>query len=120
MTKMNVNAGTGDLSTGTSLHTYYNASQLRADAWNRVKDNTARLAEASGRKAETGSVRLVVEQDLRLLEPVESYWAFPGKHCMAHLWGLFDGQEYTALAHINRALVSEFVPCPARTLRPPA
>jgi len=107
----NVNAGTGDLSTGTSLNTYYNASQLRADAWNRVKDNTARLAEASRRKAESGALRLVVEQDLRLLEPVESYWAFPGKHCMAHLWGLFGGQEHAALAravaHINRALVSE-------------
>ena len=96
---------------GASLSAYYNASQLRADAWNRVKHNTARLAQASPRKTENERLRLAVEEDLKLLEPVESYWAFPGKDCMTHLLRLFDGQEHAALARtaarINRALVNE-------------
>ena len=96
---------------GASLSAYYNASQLRADAWNRVKHNAARLAEATLRKVENDRLRKAVEEDLRLLEPVESYWAFPGKGCLDHLRELFDRKEHDALARaaarINRALVSE-------------
>ncbi|HYB11468.1 MAG TPA: aminotransferase class I/II-fold pyridoxal phosphate-dependent enzyme [Alphaproteobacteria bacterium] len=96
---------------GSSLSAYYNASQLRADAWNRVKHNSARLAEATLRKAENERVRAAVEKDIRLLEPVESYWAFPGKSCLSRLRLLFDRKDYGALAQssarINRALISE-------------
>jgi len=107
----NANKCSDRQATGASLSAYYNASQLRADAWNRVKHNTARLAKVSMRRAENERLRHAVEDDLRLLEPVESYWAFPGKGCMAHLWRLFDDQQHLALAQtaarINRALVNE-------------
>jgi len=96
---------------GSSLSAYYNASQLRADAWNRVKHNAARLADATLRKGENERVRAAVEKDIRLLEPVESYWAFPGKGCLNQLRLLFDRKDYAALAQaaarINRALISE-------------
>ena len=96
---------------GSSLSAYYNASQLRADAWNRVRHNAARLAEATLRKSENERVRAAVEKDIRLLEPVESYWAFPGKGCLNQLRLLFDRKDYAALAQaaarINRALISE-------------
>jgi arginine decarboxylase len=98
-------------SSGASLSAYYNASQLRADAWNRLKHNAARLADATLRKGETDRLRQAVEETLTLLEPVESYWAFPGNRCMAQLWEFFEQQDHAGLARatarINRALVSE-------------
>src|SRR5438876_12042941 len=98
-------------SSGASLSAYYNASQLRADAWNRLKHNAARLADATLRKGETDRLRSAVEETLTLLEPVESYWAFPGNRSMAQLWEFFEEQDHAGLARatarLNRALVSE-------------
>ena len=101
----------GSDASGISLSAYHNASQLRADGWNRLKHNAARLAETAGRQGKIGSLRTAVDNDLHLLEPVESYWAFPGKESMARLWQLFRQGNYPGLAQatarLNRALASE-------------
>src|SRR6266446_3695176 len=101
----------GSDASGISLSAYHNASQLRADGWNRLKHNAARLAETAGRQGKIGSLRTAVDDDLHLLEPVESYWAFPGKESMARLWQLFRQGNYPGLAQatarLNRALASE-------------
>ena len=96
---------------GISLSAHHNASQLRADGWNRLKHNAQRLAEAAGRQGKIAPLRAAVEEDLRLLEPVESYWAFPGKENIGRLGQLFRQGNFAglaqAIARLNRALVSE-------------
>ena len=87
----------GSEASGISLSAYHNASQLRADGWNRLKHNAARLAESAGRQGKIASLRAAVEDDLRLLEPVESYWAFPGKDSMARLRQLFGQENFPGL-----------------------
>src|SRR5262249_14010006 len=52
-----------------------------------------------------------VADALELLEPIESYWAFPGRHGFLRLTALFQDREYAAfnsLVHrISRALSSQ-------------
>jgi arginine decarboxylase len=56
----------GSDASGISLSAYHNASQLRADGWNRLKHNAARLAESAGRQGKIASLRAAVEDDLRV------------------------------------------------------
>ncbi len=53
----------------------------------------------------------VVEDLLHKLEPIESYWAFPGRVTFERLHTMFEEQEFTTLAHtvarITRALMSD-------------
>ena len=95
----------------TSLSRYYNASQLRADTWNRLKVLAQKLAEKQARKADIQRLQKEVEQVLATLEPIESYWAFPSKQAFQHIRMLFDQGDYSRLsrlvARIGRALVSQ-------------
>jgi arginine decarboxylase len=95
---------------GRSLSRYYNASQLRADTWNRLKHDAQRLVEKHASKRETASLKRDVEAALDILEPIETYWAFPGKEAFDHLRRLFESEDFVAVAQmaarIVRALVS--------------
>jgi arginine decarboxylase len=90
---------------------YYNASQLRADTWNRLKHDALRLDEKLSRKADIARARQAVAEALDVLEPIETYWAFPGKEAFAALRRLFDQEDYKSLAllvsRIVRALSSD-------------
>ena len=94
----------------SSLSEYYNASQLRADTWSRLKSITDRLGR--GAQGRGGEARLTQQaaQALDLLEPMESYWAFPGRHAFQQLRRLLEREDYTILARgvarIARALMS--------------
>ena len=95
---------------GRSLSRYYNASQLRADTWNRLKHDAQRLVEKHASKRETASLKRDVEAALDILEPIETYWAFPGKEAFEHLRRLYESEDFIAVAQmaarIVRALVS--------------
>jgi len=76
---------------------YYDASQFRADAWNKLKFATAQLARAG--KAEGASeLQDRINHTLGVLEKVERYWAFPGEKMCADLRRAFDKGWYKALA----------------------
>jgi arginine decarboxylase len=68
-----------------ALSRHYNASQLRLDTWNRLKYATKRLAEKHRTQAPDVELRQAIVAYFRSLEPIESYWAFPGKHVMTQL-----------------------------------
>src|SRR5260370_37683035 len=87
----------GSDASGISLSAYHNASQLRADGWNRLKHNAARLVETGGRQGKIGSLRTSVDDDLHLLEPVESYWAFSCNESIARLAQLGRPGNYPGL-----------------------
>ncbi len=96
---------------GVSLSHYYNASQLRADTWHRLKYLTSQLDEKHARKGDIARLRSAIADALAILEPVEMYWAFPGKDAFQHLRRLFELEEHHAVAQlvarIVRCLVSD-------------
>ncbi|MEM7222066.1 MAG: hypothetical protein AAF495_03750 [Pseudomonadota bacterium] len=95
-----------DTSAGdSSLSGYYNASQLRADTWSRLKNLTSRLDKAQRQQARTATLRVEAEQALAVLEPIEHYWAFPGSNTFQHLKNLLDKEDYTLLARIVARIV---------------
>jgi arginine decarboxylase len=112
----------------------YDASQLRIDTWNQLKALAAQLFEATRRGADASDLRanlfqltrptrlskgvLIDPSDLRgrarqalsLLQPVEGYWAFPGKAAVDELLQLLESEGYQKLAertaHLERALTT--------------
>jgi arginine decarboxylase len=85
------------------VSSYYNASQLRTDLWHRLRNLTERLerAGAGDRERLAGAVSDCVAQ----LEPIEFYWAFPGKAALAELRRLFRQDEYHDLKRLTASIV---------------
>ena len=94
-----------------SLGRYYNAAQLRADSWNRLKVLAQRRAEKRSAGVDTAGLHHEFAQALDTLEPIESYWAFPSKQAFEHIRMLFEQGDDSRLARlvarIVRALVSQ-------------
>ncbi len=94
-----------------SLSQYYNASQLRADTWNRLKNITAGLANPSGSEDGRQKLHEKAAKAMDTLEPIESYWAYPGRGNFLHLRRLLQQGDHTVLARnvarIVRALMSD-------------
>lgn len=93
------------------LSRHYNASQLRMDTWNRLKYATKRLEEKYKTGSDMSEWQDSVLEYFEILEPIESYWAFPGKVVMKQLEELFERQEYrllsNAITQVVRMLVSD-------------
>jgi arginine decarboxylase len=87
-----------------TLTDYYNASQLRADSWNRLKGCTARLVGGHGGR-NAAKLKRQAEEILTLLEPIESYWAFPGRVAFHQLRRLLMAEDYEALERIVGRIV---------------
>lgn len=85
--------------TPRDFQAYYDASQFRADAWNKLKLATARLARvAKNDKEAAAELKERVNHTLSVLEKVERYWAFPGEKMCADLRRAFDKGWSNALA----------------------
>ena len=94
---------------GRSLSKYFNASQLRADTWNRLKHDAQRLVEKHAGKRETTSLKRDVAVALDILDPIEMYWAFPGKEAFGHLRRLYEAEDYVAVAQMSARIVRALV-----------
>jgi Arginine/lysine/ornithine decarboxylases len=92
-----------------SISDYYNASQLRADSWNRLKACTARLAIGVSARA-AAKLKKQTTELFQLIELIESYWAFPGRVVFHDLRRQFEANDYEAvasnMARITRSLMS--------------
>ncbi len=93
------------------MSSYYNATQLRSDLWHRLRTLTETIERASGGDSTRGQLREEIASCLDRLEPIELYWAFPGKAALRDMRSLFHRGEYDDLgrvtASIVRALASE-------------
>jgi arginine decarboxylase len=84
---------------------HYSASQLRADRWSTLQDVTHRLSDAM---REGRGIQRLHEQALELvdaLEPIEMFWAFPGRFAFERLKQLLRIESYAELAHLVRRIV---------------
>ena len=92
-----------------SLAHYYNASHLRTDFWDRLKLASQRLRTLASQGADSQEAQREIAEALGFLEPVEFYWAFPGKRFLLELRRLFEAGSYAALARQVALLVRLFV-----------
>ena len=94
-----------------AINLYRSVWEVRNDGWIHLSDNAYRLAEAELAGGDIEFARKQVAEALDLLEPIESYWAFPGRQGFLRLQSLFQDREYAGfndLVHrISRALSSQ-------------
>jgi arginine decarboxylase len=94
-----------------SLSRYRSVWEVRSDGWVHLADNARRLVDAASAGGNVEAARQRASDTLELLEPIESYWAFPGRQGFQHLLDLFQSAEYGSfneLVHrISRALATQ-------------
>ena len=94
--------------TNVSLNWYRSVWEIRADSWIQLNDDLGRLVQLEPGTAEYKRRHARVEEILDRLEPIESFWAFPGRHLFAHLLALFAANDiarlHASIRRINRAL----------------
>ena len=85
--------GPGETGAESSFGKFYNASQVRADSWNRLKALTARLCRAQVQGRDTEALSGQIRETLAGLAHFESYWAFPGRAAFGQLGQLLERVE---------------------------
>jgi len=90
--------------TASSLTDYYSGAQLRIDRWTALKSSTARLTESTGARNRDKLIQKA-RSLIATLEPIEMYWAFPGRHAFDELRVLLAEERYGDLARRVRAIV---------------
>ena len=88
-----------------SVSNIYNASQLRLDNWNRLKNTIARLHNANQNGKDIEQYRDSATQLLDELFPIEMYWAFPGRKAFQQLRETLWAGDYKKLNQIVRRIV---------------
>ena len=91
---------------GPSLSAHYLSSRLRYDTWNQLKVATGLLAAERG---DPEQLREEVRKGIKLLHPIETYWAFPGHAVFAHIERLFDQKDFQRVAHLTKRIVRALV-----------
>ena len=76
--------------TNVSLNWYRSIWEIRADSWIQLNDDLGRLVQLDPSSAEYKRRHARAGEILHRLEPIESYWAFPGRHLFDHLLALFS------------------------------
>jgi nitroreductase len=95
----------------SSARAYTSWWQFRSDAWSRLEEASAGLANAALRGQPADGMVEAASELLDALAPIERYWAFPGQQGYRRARDLFASASYDRfarmVARINRALVTE-------------
>jgi arginine decarboxylase len=83
----------------------YNVARLRMDAWNRLRDYGRRLAQAHREGEPLELWRDEVARNLKILQPYEPFWAFPGARGFEKLGAFFHQGAYAAFAQQSARIV---------------
>lgn len=105
----NPTTGEGTARDGRPIGHLLNASQLRTDTWSRLKYQTERLARGRPAPEEAAAIRAQVAKELDLLEPVESYWAFPGSDAFRLVRRLLEQEDDSTLHRLVLRIVRSLV-----------
>ena len=104
-----------DLPTGPRLHAYTSMWRLRGDAWASLADVTKRMSDALTLEEQRLTLRDEVSELVRLLEPLESYWAFPGRGQLEQIAALCDLGDYESALQMADAVTRVISGNPAET-----
>jgi arginine decarboxylase len=85
-----------------SIGDYYSASQLRSDRWSALRETTESLTRSSLSVRKTDRLLDQARTLLDALEPIECYFAFPGKSAYEHMRRLLENRNVEDLAHSVR------------------
>ncbi len=88
----------------TSLTEYYSAQQLRTDRWTALRSTAERLRRASQARVREKLHQRALEL-IEALQPIELYWAFPGRRAFDRLHHLLSDQRYAELAKVVSGVV---------------
>lgn len=88
-----------------SLSAHYHATRLRNDTWHELKSASSALAEARSQAGESAHAREAVRDALEILDPIESYWSFPGNAGFDHLRKCFERRDYEQLHELVSRIV---------------
>ncbi|WP_262695681.1 aminotransferase class I/II-fold pyridoxal phosphate-dependent enzyme [Kordiimonas aquimaris] len=92
------------------INKYYNASQFRNDTWNKLKSTAQQLVKAT-EAADKTKLREKARALMQYLEPVETYWAFPGPRIIRALIKCEETGDFVTLSRkatrIATALISD-------------
>jgi arginine decarboxylase len=69
----------GDAPTGLALTTYNSVWQLRIDAWSSLADSIKRFSHTALPPEQQAVLQREITAVLGLLDPLEMYWAYPGR-----------------------------------------
>jgi arginine decarboxylase len=78
------------------LRAYNSVWQLRGDAWSSLADATKRLFETSLPADQSDMLRKEVASLLQVLDPIETYWAYPGREQLHRVREMCEDDDYEA------------------------
>jgi arginine decarboxylase len=81
---------TTDLPTSPRLHAYTSMWHLRGDAWASLADVTKRMSDTLTPEEQRPALHQQVSELVRLLDPLETYWAYPGRVHLEQVASLCD------------------------------
>ena len=78
------------------MHAYTSMWRVRGDAWASLADVTKRMSDALTLDDQRLALREQVSELVGLLDPLESYWAYPGRGHLEQIAALCDVGDYEA------------------------
>ena len=90
-----------DPSTVPRLHAYTSVWRLRADAWTSLADVTKRLADALTPTDLRAGLQARITELVLLLDPLETYWAYPGRGQWQQIGALCDTGDYESAMRLT-------------------
>ena len=90
-----------DPSTVPRLHAYTSVWRLRADAWTSLADVTKRLADALTPTELRPGLQARITELVLLLDPLETYWAYPGRGQWQQIGVLSDTGDYESAMRLT-------------------
>ena len=85
-----------DLPKSPRLHAYTSMWRLRGDAWASLADVTKRLSDVLTPDEQHPALQEEVRELVRLLDPLETYWAYPGRSRLEQIALLCDTGDYAS------------------------
>jgi arginine decarboxylase len=83
-----------DVSRSPRLHAYTSVWRLRGDAWASLADVTKRLSDDRTPDELRPALQEEARELVRLLDPLETYWAYPGRSRLEQIALLCDIEDY--------------------------
>src|SRR6266540_1435775 len=90
----------GDAAARLPLRAYSSVWQLRGDAWSSLADATKRLVDASVPANRRDTLQKEITDTLLLLDPLETYWAYPGRGQLQRLREMCEEGDFESAAQI--------------------